>query len=165
PRRVTTTGLIACVANFRPVKRHPDLVLAIARLRERGVLTRCVMVGDGPTIEEVRALVTRLQIRDHITFTGALSEEDVQRVLDGADVFALPSLMEGLPTSVIEAMAVGLPVVGSDVPGIREIVVDGVTGFLVPAGNATALAARLEQLLSDTSLRQAMGEAGRARAM
>jgi len=82
-----------------------------------------------------------------------------------ADVFVLPSLWEGMPVSVMEAMATGLPVVGTDVPGIRELVVDGDTGFLAPGRDPAALAERIERLARDASLRFRMGEAGRRRVM
>jgi glycosyltransferase involved in cell wall biosynthesis len=90
--------------------------------------------------------------------------EDVPRLLAAADVFCLPSHSEGLPMSVIEAMLTGLPVVASRVGGLREQVVDGGTGLLVPPMTVDALAASLTRLAADPALRAAMGEAGRARA-
>ncbi len=90
---------------------------------------------------------------------------DVPRILAAADVFCLPSHFEGLPMSVIEAMLTGLPVIATDIRGPREQVVQGVTGLLVPPGSVPPLAAALTRLASDSALRAAMGEAGRARAM
>jgi glycosyltransferase involved in cell wall biosynthesis len=89
---------------------------------------------------------------------------DVDAVLAAADVFALPSHFEGLPMSVIEAMLTGLPVVATDIRGPREMVIEGETGLLVPAGSAPALAAALRTLATDAALRARMGAAGRARA-
>ncbi|POF63021.1 glycosyltransferase family 1 protein [Novacetimonas maltaceti] len=90
---------------------------------------------------------------------------DVADLMAAADIFVLPSHFEGLPMTVIEAMLCGLPVVGSDIRGIREQVVTGRTGYLVPAGNATALAAALGRLAHSAERRHAMGAAGRARAL
>lgn len=90
---------------------------------------------------------------------------DVARLLAAADVFCLPSHFEGLPMSVIEAMLTGLPVVATDIRGPREQVVDGATGLLVPPATVAPLAAALSRLAGDATLRAAMGEAGRARAL
>jgi glycosyltransferase involved in cell wall biosynthesis len=91
--------------------------------------------------------------------------EDIPAILAASDIFVLPSRFEGLPMSVIEAMLTGLPVVAADVRGPREQVVDGVTGLLVPPGDATALGKALARLAADPTLRGRMGEAGRARAL
>jgi glycosyltransferase involved in cell wall biosynthesis len=91
--------------------------------------------------------------------------KDVPALLAAADIFTLPSRFEGLPMSVIEAMLTGVPVVASDVRGPAEQVVDGVTGFSVPAGDATALGAALGRLVRDPNLRATMGQAGRLRAL
>jgi glycosyltransferase involved in cell wall biosynthesis len=90
--------------------------------------------------------------------------DDVPGLLSDADVFVLASRSEGLPLSVIEAMAAGLPVVASDVGGLRELVRDAETGVLVPPSDATALASALRPLLADRQLRRRLGVAGRARA-
>lgn len=156
---------IICVANLRPRKRQADLVEAVARLRERGVSVRCVLVGDGPTREAVEALVRARKLGGVVECLGSRPSQEVHRLLQSADVFVLPSLWEGMPVSVMEAMATGLPVVGTDVPGIRELVVDGDTGFLAPGRDPAALAERIERLARDASLRFRMGEAGRRRVM
>lgn len=91
--------------------------------------------------------------------------DDVAAVLAAADIFVLPSYFEGLPMSVIEAMLAGLPVVASDIDGLREQVIDGVTGLLVPPRQATPLAAALNRLAGDPGRRAAMGAAGRERAV
>jgi len=91
--------------------------------------------------------------------------QDVASVLRGADVFALPSRFEGMPRSVIEAMMTGLPVVGTDIRGTNEEVVDGATGFLVRVGDRPGLQAALGRLAGDRELRLRLGEAGRLRAL
>jgi glycosyltransferase involved in cell wall biosynthesis len=90
---------------------------------------------------------------------------DIPALLAAADIFTLPSRFEGLPMSVIEAMLTGLPVVASDVRGPAEQVIEGVTGFQVPAGDAAALGAALGRLVRDGGLRAEMGQAGRMRAL
>ncbi len=90
---------------------------------------------------------------------------DIPAILAAADIFALPSHFEGLPMSIVEAMLAGLPVVATDIRGPREQVVDGVTGFLVPRGEAAPLARAIRHLAEHPALRAAMGAAGRARAL
>jgi glycosyltransferase involved in cell wall biosynthesis len=91
--------------------------------------------------------------------------EDIPAILAAADIFALPSHFEGLPMSIVEAMLVGMPVVASDLRGVREQVVDGETGYLVPIRSVAPLRAALARLATNHALCRAMGEAGRIRAM
>jgi glycosyltransferase involved in cell wall biosynthesis len=91
--------------------------------------------------------------------------DDVQDILAAGDLFVMPSLSEGLPLALVEAMSFGLPVVVSGVGGIPEVVTDGVDGLLVPPSDSTALAAALRTLLDDPALRRRLGTAARARAL
>jgi glycosyltransferase involved in cell wall biosynthesis len=124
------------------------------RALERGSF-RALVVGDGPQ-------ETFLQGIDGVELLG--ERNDVPDLLARSDIFALSTLSEGMPISVLEAMAAGLPVVATAVGGIPEIVVDGETGVLVPPQDDAALAAALERLLADPELGRRMGAAGRARA-
>jgi glycosyltransferase involved in cell wall biosynthesis len=160
---ITATPTIICVANFRPRKRHRDLIESLGILLRRGVQVRCRLVGDGDVRREVEALVRQQQLNGIVQFTGSRTPQEVQMLLRSSDIFVLPSLWEGMPGSVMEAMAAGLPVVGTDVAGTRELVLDGTTGYLVPAKNPQQLAARLQRLLEDPALRVRMGEEGRKR--
>ena len=155
--------VIACVARFTPVKRQQDLVAALALLRARGVDAHLRLAGDGPLLGAVRAQAERLGLTDRVTLHGALGPAAVAGLLADADIACLPSTQEGMPGAVMEAMASGLPVVGTAVNGIADLVDDGATGLLVAPRDPPALAAALERLLGDAPLRRRMGAAGRAR--
>jgi glycosyltransferase involved in cell wall biosynthesis len=120
------------------------------------------IVGDGPERERVEDELARYSLDRRVRLLG--ERGDVPELLADADVFLLASRSEGLPLSVIEAMAAGLPVVASDVGGLRELVRDGETGTLVPPGDPAALANALRPLVADRELRRCFGSAGRERA-
>jgi glycosyltransferase involved in cell wall biosynthesis len=124
---------------------------------------RLEVVGDGPLRPALEAMVRRLDLQERVRLHGA--QDDVARRLGNADLLVLPSRWEGCPLVVIEAMMSGLPVVATDVGGVRELVVDGATGFLVSSGAPDALAAALGRLILDPALRVRMGTDGRARAL
>jgi len=149
---------IVMVARFSPQK---DQVLLLKALVEQEKPYRLSLVGEGPKQTAVQALTLELGLSGRVNFLGACG--DVSRILAEANVFVLTSNWEGLPISILEAMRAGLPVIASDVGGVREAVVDGETGFLVDRGNLVMLRSRLQQLLADPELRKKMGEAGRKR--
>jgi glycosyltransferase involved in cell wall biosynthesis len=157
PRRPEVPTVVS-VANFRRQKRHDVLLDAFIRVRARMPDARLVLVGDGALLDETQALARRLGLNECVEFTGPT---DVWPKLAGAHVFALSSDYEGQPFAVFEAMAAGLPVVATAVPGTTEAVRDGVSGKLSPRGDADALAESLTELLSDPRLRERMGEAAR----
>lgn len=150
------------VARLDYLKDHATAVRTLARVCEREPNARLVLVGDGPERSGIEAQVRNLNLGDKVRFLG--TRQDVGRLLHGADVFLLTSVSEGIPLTVIEAMAAGLPVVATDVGGMSEVVVDGATGFLAPAKDDAALAERILRLAGDPALRGQMGTAGRARA-
>lgn len=157
--------VIGTVARIQDVKNHRGLIEAFARLRElepslRGRL-RLSIVGDGPLMGAVREQVASLGLQDVVWLPGARA--DVAALLHGFSLFALPSLAEGTPVSMLEAMACGLPVVASKVGGIPEVVTDGVEGSLVPVQDTEALARTLASYVRDPALRRQRGEAARAR--
>lgn len=149
---------IVMVARFAPPK---DQVLLLKALVGQEMPFRLCLVGAGPNQGAACALAGELGLSERVSFVGACS--DVNRILGESSLFVLTSIWEGLPISILEAMRAGLPVVASDVGGVREAVVDGETGFLVDRGDLVMLRARLRQLLSDPELRTKMGEAGRKR--
>jgi glycosyltransferase involved in cell wall biosynthesis len=153
PRLVT-------VGRLKAPKDFATLVRAFAALPSNSF--EALIVGDGPERPVVEAEVERLGLGRAVRLLG--ERQDVPALLAGSDVFVLSSASEGLPLSVEEAMAAGLPVVASAVGGVPEVVVEGETGFLVPPGDVDRLAAALGRLLADPSLRRRMGASGRARA-
>jgi sugar transferase (PEP-CTERM/EpsH1 system associated) len=157
--------VIGTVARVQDVKNHAALVEAFARLRKQHAdlapRLKLSIVGDGPLLPAVRAQVAALGLQNAVWLPGARA--DIGAVLQTFSVFALPSLAEGTPVSMLEAMASNLPVVASNVGGIPEVVDDGVQGLLVPVGDVEALAQALARYAGNQELRAAHGRAGRAR--
>ena len=156
---------IVCVARQVAVKNLGLLLEACAVLRARGVRFRAVLIGDGPLKGELEAKRAALQLDGLVEMPGAAEQGEVVRWWQSATVGVLTSDNEGMPVCLMEAAACGVPVVATRVGGVPELVEDGVTGLLVPAGDALALAAALEKLLGDAALRMRMGAAARARAV
>jgi L-malate glycosyltransferase len=151
------------VANFLPVKAHDILVQALGRLRDQGVRLTVVTAGDGPERPKIEAQAKALGLGpEHIRFLGFRT--DVPDLLAAADLFVLPSRMEGMPLSILEAMVNRLPVVSSRIGGIPEVVGEGEEGLLVPIEDPEALAAALGRLATDEALRKRLGAAGEIRA-
>lgn len=149
------------VAHLEPHKGQEHLIAAFARAS--GPADRLVLVGEGPLRQRLEDLVGKLGLENRVTFTGA--RPDLPVVLAASDILALPSTFEGFGIVQAEAMYLRIPVVGTDRGGATEVVVDGVTGFLVPYGDENLLANRLGQLLASPALRSRMGVAGRARVL
>jgi glycosyltransferase involved in cell wall biosynthesis len=155
---------VLTVGRTLPVKGHQLLVDAIGKLRRDGVDVRLTIVGDGPLLEDLRGRARSAGVEDRVLFAGAVGQDRVREFYERADVFALPSFAEGLPVVLVEAMAMGLPVVASRITGIPELVQEGVSGFLFVPGRVDELAdalARMESASGDE--RVAMGRAGRQR--
>jgi glycosyltransferase involved in cell wall biosynthesis len=153
------TPLFMTVARLEPEKGIEHLLEAAARLRHRAPAARFAVVGAGELRAELEARAAALGTSDTVRFLGART--DVPALLAAADVYVHPSLFEALPMSILEAMAVGLPAVATDVGGVREIVAHEQTGLLVSPACADALAAAMARLL-DPASRAALGAAGRA---
>lgn len=160
--RNTDVPRIVTVSWFRPVKSLDTLARSLVILKDRDVPFYAVIIGGGTDGEDVvRGIIDEGEISGQTELTGALSRDEVKGHLARSDIFALPSISEGVPVSMMEAMAMGLPVAATDIRGLSEIVIDGVTGFLVPKENPEALADRLEHLIRDDRLRVSMGREGR----
>jgi glycosyltransferase involved in cell wall biosynthesis len=153
--------VIGCVSRFDPVKRIDVLVDALGRLRVRFPRLALVLVGGGGELERIRRLVAERGLSDRVIFTGFV--DNPVRVQAALDLYVAASRKEGLPLAVLEAMAAGLAVVATDVPGHRDVVAPGETGLLVAPDDPAALADAVAALLSDPARRKSLGQAGRER--
>jgi len=149
-------AILIMVARFSPPKDHAAVLHAAAKIEEPFQLW---FIGDGPGLSHTKELAESLRMLPRTTFWGMRS--DVPDLLAQSQVFVLASRHEGLPISVLEAMSVGLPVVASDVGGVRELVRDGKTGVLVPRGDRDQLRKALRLMITNPDLRARMGNAGR----
>jgi len=149
------------VGNLTPVKSLPTLLaaLAVPDLAEMHLL----LVGEGELQHALEAQAERLGCRARVRFAGPVASEDIDDWYRAADLLVLPSLSEGRPNVVLEAMSHGLPVVATDVGGIPELVAHGETGLLVPPEDVKALAGALAAMLADPAAARRMGAAGRDR--
>jgi glycosyltransferase involved in cell wall biosynthesis len=162
--QATLSGMpprILSVGRFKAPKDPLTLVRALAQLDPGSF--HATLVGDGPDRPAVAGAVRQARLDLTIDLVG--ERHDVPALLAGADAFVLSSLSEGLPISLLEAMAAGLPVVASAVGGVPEAVVDGESGLLVPPADPDALARALSTLLADANLRRCLGAAARERAV
>jgi glycosyltransferase involved in cell wall biosynthesis len=151
---------VVMVANLRPEKGHDVLIDAASHVLRRFHDARFEVVGSGPEHRRLIALANEHGVSHAVSFIGHC--EAVPEQLATADVFVLPSRSEALPNALLEAMAAGLPVVASAVGGILEVLEDGKTGLLVPAGDSQALAGALSRLMADAALAERLGAAARA---
>jgi glycosyltransferase involved in cell wall biosynthesis len=158
-RPTAEPATIVTVGRLQAPKDPLTFVRALASLEPRRF--RALLVGDGPERAAVEAEIAALGLGASVELLG--EREDVANLLAESQVFALATRSEGLPLSVLEAMASGLPVVASRVGGLPELVVEGETGLLVPPGDPAALARDLERLLADPAFRARLGAAGRRR--
>ncbi len=155
--RVVTVGRLVREKGY-------DIALAaVARLAQRGVDLRYSIVGDGPLGPELTAAVERFGLGDRVHFFGALPRESVFEVLSASDVFLSASRDEVTPIAIMEASASGLPVIATRVGAVQELVEDGKTGILAPAGSVDDLADAVERLSRDPDTRSEMGAMGRAK--
>jgi glycosyltransferase involved in cell wall biosynthesis len=153
--------VLATVARFDPVKRLAVLLRAMPLIAARVPEARLLIVGDGPERDALRALARALDPDGRVVFAGAIP--DAARVLPVVDLYVTAARREGLPLAVLEAMACGLPVLATRVPGHVDAVEEGRTGLLVPADAPGPLAEAAVALLRDPTGRHAMGVAGRER--
>jgi len=141
------------------VKGVRFLVEAMDAVRHEVPSCQLVIVGAGTELQALERLVERLHLRENVRFVGEVSNDEVPLLMAAADVFVLPSLSEGFPNVLLEAMAAGLPVVATNVGGIPELVEEGENGFLVQPEDAAGLERRLRDMLADSTLARSIGEA------
>ncbi|MGD0712612.1 MAG: glycosyltransferase family 4 protein [Gaiellaceae bacterium] len=155
--------LVGWVGRMTAVKRTKDILRTLRALVDRDVDAYLLIVGDGPDRDALEQYAHQIGVAKRCLFLGY--QEDVARFYDAIDVLLLPSVNEGTPVSVIEALAAGRPAVATRVGGVPDVVRDGVDGFLVDVGDVETLAERLAGLAADPELRARMGEEGRARVL
>lgn len=156
-----STRLIGAVGRLWPQKRIKDLIWITELLKNVRDDLHLLIVGDGPQRARLERYSHVINIEDRVHFLG--HRGDVSEMMPHFDVLLLASGFEGLPNSVMEAMAAGVPVVATDIPGNRDLVVENVTGFLVPKGDRGEFASRVQQILNDRELAQRLGESGKQR--
>jgi glycosyltransferase involved in cell wall biosynthesis len=154
---------LLCIGRLIPVKGHLVLLRALAQARAREPALVLEIAGQGPLEPALKAYAKELGLSGAVRFLGYVSP--IHAAIEGAAAAVVPSLGEGFGMVALEAMERGRPVIASDVGGLPEIVADGETGFVVPAGDAEALADAMVALASDLPRAAAMGEAGRRRAL
>lgn len=152
---------VGILARLEAVKDHATFVRAASIVSAQHPAARFMIAGEGAERARLDALVAELGIASQVIFTGNVA--GAEAVMAAWDVAVLCSLHEGLPNAILETMAWGLPVVATRVGGIPDLVADGVTGLLVPPGDAAALAAALGALIADPDRAQTLGAAGRQR--
>jgi len=148
-------------------KGFASLIEACAMLQERGRRFECEIVGDGEQEPNLRAMISDLRLNEQVRLIGSRPQAQVFKIIQSGAVFAAPSIIgkdsnrDGLPTVLLEAMALGTPCISTDVTGIPEVIREGQTGLIVAQHDARALAAGLEQLLTDGALRVRLAAAAR----
>lgn len=149
-----------CVGRLSPEKGQRGLLEALRDIHERGIIAQLEFVGDGPERAALEAAVQAKGVAGLVTFAGALPEDETLARVARADAFVLPSFMEGLPMVLIEAMALGKPVIASAVAGIPELIEHRRNGLLVRASDWRELAEAMAEIVRDPALREQLGAAG-----
>ena len=155
------TPLIGTVAILRRKKGHAELLEAVPAVLAQFPQAHFVFAGDGPQQQNLEHRIAELGLQGRVHLLGL--RRDVLNVLQSLDLFVLPTHQEALGTAFIEAAAVGLPTIGTDVDGVPEVIADGETGLLVPLNDSGAIAAAINSLLADPGRRQVMGQAAQNR--
>jgi len=147
-------AVIITVGELNANKNHIQVLEALSKLNKTNF--HYLIVGNGEDEQKLQKAVNELLLRDKVSFLGF--RRDVPELLTASDVFILTSRREGLPKAVMEAMAVGLPIIATDVRGNRDLVKSGENGYLVPLGNVEQTAIAIERLINSENLRRSMGE-------
>lgn len=155
--------LLVCVARLSPEKGHAGLLEAFASLVAEGVDADLELVGDGPDRPRIEAQIKRLDLSSRVNLRGQVGEHEAMAAMSRATVGVLASFMEGLPVVLMEALALGVPVVAPCVAGIPELVEHRVSGMTFPPGDWKSLASALRQMLDDPELRQRTAQEGKRR--
>ena len=157
-------GLIF-VSRLVEKKGLTHLIEAMARLVAQHPELRLTIIGDGPLREPLTQLVSKLDLQDHVHFAGSLPNAELPNYLRAAQISVMPSVQEGLGLVTVEAMGCGCAVVASDLPAVRDVVIDGETGLMVQPADSAELAEKIGRLLADDTLRDTLAAAGRRHAL
>jgi glycosyltransferase involved in cell wall biosynthesis len=155
---------IMSVGRIEKSKGYEYLLKSLVVLRKKYLLLECVIVGDGPLEEFIKGLVKKYNLEDAVYLTGAISQEEVIRWYQKSDIFVLCAIRQyhwGIPNVVLESMAMGVPVITTNLPAIGEIIKDGENGILVRERDSEALADAIDKILSSNSLREKLRVNGR----
>lgn len=147
--------VVVCIARFERIKNHMMLLKAVMALRKHGENFEVWLVGDGPLKAQYESFCQENALRAYVKFLGY--RHDVPQILSRTDIAVLTSIKEGIPRGLLEPMAMGIPVIATDVEGNNEAVIDGETGYLIKVDDVEELSGKLEDLIGDPELRTVMG--------
>jgi colanic acid/amylovoran biosynthesis glycosyltransferase len=164
-RPATVPFEILCIARLASAKGHHILLSAVKRLVEENRAVRLRLLGDGPERGSLERRIAEEGLTGHVILEGAVNQDRIPGFLKKADVFALASFAEGVPVSLMEAMASEIPCVSTLITGIPELIRDEIDGLLVSPSDEEALADALRRLMDEPELRKRLGRAGRLRVM
>jgi glycosyltransferase involved in cell wall biosynthesis len=159
-------ALVLAVGRLVEKKGFRDLIRACRSLRDKERSFRCIIAGEGGERDRLTQQISDLGVQDRVTLVGAQPQEQVLEMMKRATIFVLPCVVsaagdkDGLPTVLIEALAVGLPAISTTLSGIPEVIEHGKTGLLVPSGDSILLAEAIEKLLVNPDLRERLARAG-----
>ena len=166
PAPIPDTPRLLCVGRLCEQKGQMLLLQAVAALVADKIPLKLILVGDGPLRGAIERFITAHQLHEHVELTGSLNGEQVRAQLAQAKAFVLPSFAEGLPVVIMEALALGRPVISTYLAGIPELVENGINGWLVPAGSVDDLTRAMKTALqADLTVLTRMGECGRQRVL
>jgi glycosyltransferase involved in cell wall biosynthesis len=148
-----------------PEKGLSYLLYAMPSILSKIPKMELVLIGDGPIKSQLIQIIIKLKIKENVKFLGSLDRQELADFLPQSCVFVFPSLREGMPLALLEAVSCGLPIVASNIPGISDIITDGVNGYLVPSKNPKMLSSNILKLLYEEKLRDALGTNSRQTAL
>lgn len=157
PCEETVDNLIFWGGRFVPQKGLEHLIKALNLVAKEKPQVKLLLTGDGPLFSKIYCMAKNFGLEKNVIFKGRVARDELPALIGTASVCVLPSLKEGMPYALLEAMACGKAVVGSDISGINDVITHGVNGILVPPKNPKALADALIQLLEDKGLRRKLG--------
>ena len=149
------------IGRLSPEKAHANLIKACRLLKDNGLNFQCDIIGDGPLFNSLNGLILELDLKREVRLLGKVFQENIFGHFLESDIFVLSSIRENLPNVLLESMAMGVPVIATELAGIPELIKDGSNGFLTPPGDISCLASRIMRLANDHGLRQGYSENGR----